>query len=207
VHCGLLRSPSFRFSQVTSSSFPLLRLLRLLAFFADYPFPILPLTSTRFPLTPIALPVIMISMFGVIQAESASIETCRPKPWRRRIRGKFYFWTKPDKTPPSPLSRSLIHNHLRFISGRRRPVLLSHLPEELRGPRRSYEDQKSVNRLKPSFSSASLCVLLFKTIPFGAPNCKCGHLHQVASTCTNLRKKKLRKSYYLHERDAWPVSL
>ena len=47
------------------------------------------------------------------------------------------------KHPPPPHGRSLIHNDLRFISGRRRPVLLSHLPEELRGPGRTYEDQKS----------------------------------------------------------------
>jgi hypothetical protein len=124
--------------------------------FADCPFPMIPITSTRFPLTPIALTANIIAMFGVIQAEpvhhsrgvggSAPIrKTCAPKPWHRRIRRKFYFRTKPDKTPPSTLSGSLMHNHLRFVSGRRRPVLLSQIPvqEELRGPRRSYEDQKS----------------------------------------------------------------
>jgi hypothetical protein len=57
----------------------------------------------------------------------------------------------PDETPPSPQNGSLIYSHLRFISGQRRPVLLSHLPEELRGVRRSYEDQKSEKPL-PSCS-------------------------------------------------------
>ena len=37
--------------------------------------------------------------------------------------------TKPDETPPSPLTGALIYNHLRFISGRGRPVFI---PEKSR---------------------------------------------------------------------------
>jgi hypothetical protein len=161
--------------------------------------------------------------------------TCPPKPWRRRIRGKVSFRTKPDETPPSPLWGSLIHNNLRFISGRRRPVLISQIrpTEDLRGVRRTYEDQKN-EKPRPSCCGPTpvphmtlyglvrpIMAMCGKELyrpgacrPFlSVLRVLCGsvvnfrselhmrplatYLHQVASTCTNLREKKMRESHRL----------
>src|SRR5215213_5302633 len=168
-------------------------------------------------------------MTGIIELERAHRRVCGGG--LAPIRREAYFGTKPDETPPSHQRGSLVHNNLRFISGRRRPVLLPQIrpQEELRGARRSYEDQKSAKRLKPSASSAPACsrialahitaqtfrlfTLMCTSVQLRAPLCgkmkkskmvhkphitahgdTCDHLHLVAPSCINLRRKNLRGS-------------